>query len=327
MADWRKALLKRMGAPATKSNLAFLDQWQRQEGGATNNSATFNWLNTTRGSQYPSINSVGVRAYPDFATGISNLAATLSSGRYPDIVAGLRGGNPYGRPIADDLSVWVSGDPNKGLSYAQRVTGARAASNAPKLARRVANQAPPQAKQADRHALLSYFVASNYSLMEGEAPPNIMDFLPAYEQQARQYGGTTVPPTSKATGTPPKAGGPLANRILQIAHQQVGKPYVWGAESPSEGGFDCSGLIDYAFRQAGFQLPGRLTTYTMAKMGKSVKGQTYRPGDWIITNHGKHVVMYVGKGQVIAAPHTGEVVQYQNLNHFKGSIVDVRRVL
>lgn len=143
-----------------------------------------------------------------------------------------------------------------------------------------------------------------------------------------QYGGTTSPPLSSKTGNVPGVADPhtpkVIQNVLKIAHDQIGKPYVWGADTP-EKGFDCSGLIEYAYEKAGIPTPGRLTTYTMAKLGKSVKGEKYLPGDWVITNGGKHVVMYVGKGKVIAAPHTGEVVQYQDLSRFKGDIVDVRR--
>jgi cell wall-associated NlpC family hydrolase len=138
--------------------------------------------------------------------------------------------------------------------------------------------------------------------------------------EAAKYGGSIEGPKHSS-------GNGVVDSILSIAHKQIGKPYVWGAESPSEGGFDCSGLIDYAYRKAGVKLPGRLTTYSILKMGQSVKGGQYRPGDMVVTNGGKHVVMYVGNGQVIAAPHTGSVVQYQPLSRFHGDIVDVRRVL
>ena len=73
--------------------------------------------------------------------------------------------------------------------------------------------------------------------------------------------------------------------------------------------------------------PGRLTTYSILKLGRSVKGKPLRPGDMVVVNHGKHVVLYVGGGKVAAAPHQGEPVQYQDLSRFTGSIVDVRRVL
>jgi len=141
------------------------------------------------------------------------------------------------------------------------------------------------------------------------------------EMGARQYGGTTMRTGPQVAGVSKQA-----NTILEAAHAQIGKPYVWGAESPEEG-FDCSGLIDWAFKQAGIDLPGRLTTQTALKMGVSVKGKPYQPGDWIVTGSGGHMVMYVGNGKVIAAPRKGEVVQYQDVSRFDGNILDVRRVL
>ncbi len=144
----------------------------------------------------------------------------------------------------------------------------------------------------------------------------------AAETAANRWGGTTDP-----GGSLPGTSKPVVNRVLSIAHQQIGKPYVWGAESPSEGGFDCSGLIDWAYKQAGIDLPGRLTTYTAMRVGRSVRGQQMQPGDLLITNGGKHMVMYVGNNRVIAAPRTGEVVQYQPVSRFNGDIVDVRRIV
>lgn len=135
-----------------------------------------------------------------------------------------------------------------------------------------------------------------------------------------------LPPVSRS-GLPPRSPNKLINRVLQIANAQIGKPYVWGGESPQEGGFDCSGLLDWAFRQAGVNLPGRLTTQLALQLGRSVKGKRLLPGDWIITNGGRHMVMYVGGGKVIAAPHAGAAVQYQPLSRFEGDIVDIRRII
>jgi len=139
------------------------------------------------------------------------------------------------------------------------------------------------------------------------------------EAQANRWGGTTRP-----GGEPGDS--PVINKILAAAHSQIGKPYVWGAESPKVG-FDCSGLIDWAYQQAGVDLPGRLTTYSARQLGQPVKNGQWRPGDMLITNGGEHMVMYVGNGRVIAAPRRGEVVQYQDVSRFKGDIVDVRRVI
>lgn len=104
-------------------------------------------------------------------------------------------------------------------------------------------------------------------------------------------------------------------------------PYVWGGESRREGGFDCSGLIWAAYRNAGVSI-GR-TTYQQIHDGHAVnwRRQALRPGDLVFTNHGDHVVMYAGHGKVIAAPHTGTDVQVQELSIHRGSIVAVRRIV
>lgn len=116
---------------------------------------------------------------------------------------------------------------------------------------------------------------------------------------------------------------PVGNNLATIAAAQLGQPYIWGAESRKEGGFDCSGLVDWALRQQGYTGP-RTTTWTIARMGRSVKGQPLQPGDLVLANNNQHVVIYAGNGRVIAAPHKGEVVQYQPISKFR--ITDVRRL-
>jgi len=122
MADWRRALLKRLGLPVTQANLTFLATWQRWEGGHTNNSATFNWLNTTHGPGR-SINSVGVKAFPSFKVGIDAMAETLMNGRYEDIISAFASGDPYKNAPTSGLETWVSGSPTGNPAYAQKILG------------------------------------------------------------------------------------------------------------------------------------------------------------------------------------------------------------
>jgi cell wall-associated NlpC family hydrolase len=115
--------------------------------------------------------------------------------------------------------------------------------------------------------------------------------------------------------------------LVKAAASQLGQPYVWGGESRKEGGFDCSGLVDAALRACGVKLPFRVTTVTALKLGQSVRGQSLKPGDMIVTHNGKHMVLYAGNGRVIAAPHTGTNVQYQPVGDFlTNGLVDVRRI-
>lgn len=120
--EWRRALLKSLGIPVTQQNLTFLGTWQRWEGGHTNNSARFNWLNTTHGPG-SSINSVGVKRFDSFETGIRSLTETLHNGRYQDILDALASGDPYSAAPAKGLQVWVSGRPDGNPAYAKKILG------------------------------------------------------------------------------------------------------------------------------------------------------------------------------------------------------------
>lgn len=127
MADgWERDVLSTLQAPVTTGNLRLLRAWQRAEGGHTHNSATYNWLNTTRGKQFPSMNSVGVRRFPDYRTGVAYTADTIIGG-YPGMVSALRSGKPYSsshrEQILSDLSKWVSGSRTARLDYGRKILG------------------------------------------------------------------------------------------------------------------------------------------------------------------------------------------------------------
>ena len=111
------------------------------------------------------------------------------------------------------------------------------------------------------------------------------------------------------------AQGPLA--AVVAAEAQVGWPYVWGGESRAEGGFDCSGLIDYAYTAAGLPLPGRPTAADLWHLAAPESPDALVPGDLVFVGAASgaphHVGMYVGAGAVVVAPHTGAAVRYEPL--------------
>ena len=112
--------------------------------------------------------------------------------------------------------------------------------------------------------------------------------------------------------------------MFSAALTQIGKPYQFGS-GPSTASFDCSDLVQWAYKQQGVSLPR--DTYHQIHAGRPVGNVSQlRPGDLIFPST-HHVVMYIGNGKVIAAPHTGTVVQYQPLWKFKTGFVAGRRVL
>jgi cell wall-associated NlpC family hydrolase len=112
--------------------------------------------------------------------------------------------------------------------------------------------------------------------------------------------------------------------VVGIAMRYLGVPYVWGGASPS--GFDCSGLVMYAYGQMGVSLPH----YTGAQwnVGVPVSRSDLQPGDLVFFDGLGHVGIYIGGGQFIHAPHTGTVVQISSLSGwYSETYVGARRIL
>lgn len=323
-AKWAVDVLKAGGFPVTPQNVKFLENWQKHEGGWTNNDAKYNPLNTTRGKGRP-INSVGVKAFSDYNTGMSNTAATLRNGRYPNLVAGLEAGNPYKFDIKGDLSTWVSGSPTGGLSYAQRVMSGRGgASPAPSVKSGKQRQVSQAQKGPSKRALQSQAFL-NFA-MEYARTGEVTSNAAAELLGAVDAAGSVEPPAyeqAKAQTKDP-VGNSVVDQVLAKAHSQIGKPYVFGS-GPDTSSFDCSDLIQWAYGQVGIEIPR--VTGDQIKVGKPVPWGKFKPGDLIFSQGGGHVVMYVGGGKVIAAPRTGTVVQYQPVSRFRDSFVGARRIV
>ena len=96
------------------------------------------------------------------------------------------------------------------------------------------------------------------------------------------------------------------NCIVQCARNQIGKPYIWGAEGPDS--FDCSGLVMYCYEQCGYYFDHRPTTYTLVNMGSAVSQSNLIKADLVLPNDG-HVQIYSGNGKIIHAPKSNDVVK------------------
>ncbi|WP_067905188.1 C40 family peptidase [Nocardia vaccinii] len=106
-----------------------------------------------------------------------------------------------------------------------------------------------------------------------------------------------------------------AQKAIQVALSKLGTPYVWGGSGPNV--FDCSGLTSYAARAAGVNIP-RTADKQYQDLPK-VNPADIRPGDLIFPdsefNNGSpgHVMMYIGNGKCVEAPHTGDYVKVISL--------------
>jgi peptidoglycan DL-endopeptidase CwlO len=108
----------------------------------------------------------------------------------------------------------------------------------------------------------------------------------------------------------PAAGG--AATAIAAAESQIGVPYVWGGESPGQG-FDCSGLTQWSWGRAGVSIPR--TAQDQYDAIAHIPLGDIQPGDLLFWGDGTgdiyHVGMYVGNGDIVDAPQTGEDVQIQ----------------
>jgi cell wall-associated NlpC family hydrolase len=138
---------------------------------------------------------------------------------------------------------------------------------------------------------------------------------------ATDYPGDSTLASSSSTPAPPaKYGG-----VVGIAMQYLGTPYVWGGASPS--GFDCSGFAMYVYAQLGISLPHN-AAMQYSSVGVSVSRSDLQPGDLVFFDGLGHMGIYIGGGQFIHAPHTGDVVKISSLSDswYASTYVGAKRV-
>jgi peptidoglycan DL-endopeptidase CwlO len=146
------------------------------------------------------------------------------------------------------------------------------------------------------------------------------------QQQAQQTAQTIVgvsavtPESDTVVAPPPTHGG-----VVAVAMSQLGTNYVWGGAAP--GGFDCSGLVMWAYAQVGVSLPH--SSYAQYGYGVPVSKDQLAPGDLVFFDGLGHVGIYIGGGQFVHAPHTGDVVKISSLGEdwYSATYVGARRIL
>ncbi|MER7753407.1 NlpC/P60 family protein [Kitasatospora sp. NPDC097643] len=220
--------------------------------------------------------------------------------------------------IDPSVQLMLSSDPSGYLDKASSVQQA-SASQAEALKGLLDQQRRLDQEKAEAAAVLASLDSTTKDLNQAKADVNqklkaaqdLMNSLSASERAALRAQQAQDDRASRGTDRPdlgplPQASG-YAGVAVAKAMSKQGSPYVWGATGSST--FDCSGLMVWAYGQAGVSLPR--TSQEQGNVGTRVPSlDQAQPGDLVIYGSDRHHVgMYIGNGMVVHAPHTGDVVK------------------
>ena len=115
----------------------------------------------------------------------------------------------------------------------------------------------------------------------------------------------------------------VGERAAKYALHAVGVPYRWGGTSMS--GFDCSGLVYWAYRRLGVSVPHN--SYALWSAGRRISRSRMKPGDVLVFSGLGHVGMYIGRGKMVHAPQSGRDVEIVTLSRsrYGDRLVGARR--
>ena len=111
-----------------------------------------------------------------------------------------------------------------------------------------------------------------------------------------------------------------AAKAIEFAKQQLGKPYVWGAEGPNA--YDCSGLTMQSWKAGGVTMDH--WTGSQYAQTRPISLADVQPGDLIFYNQMQHVALYIGDGKIIHAPHAGATVQIEDMYYWRTNMAATR---
>ena len=141
------------------------------------------------------------------------------------------------------------------------------------------------------------------------------------QSQDTVVGISASTPSADTVFAPPSS----YSGAVGVAMAQLGKPYVWASAGPDS--FDCSGLVVYAFAAVGKSLPH--STYALYNLGVPVSRDQLQSGDLVFFDGLGHMGIYIGGGQFVHAPHTGDVVKISSLDEswYASTYIGARRIL
>ncbi|OMC18450.1 peptidoglycan hydrolase RipC [Mycobacterium colombiense] len=270
-------------------------------------------------------------------------AATYMGGHVDGMEAILTAGSPQG--LIDKLAVQrVMATQMASQMKSYQIAGEQAA----KAERESAKSAADAKSAAEQAAAVRASLQSKQSQLQVQIAVVKSQYLSLTADQRTALANPAPPPGApapealppgappgQAPGEAPSAGGMPGMpgmapggvgggdraTVVQAALTQVGSPYVWGGSAP--GGFDCSGLVMWAFQQAGISLPH--SSQALAHGGQPVSLGDLQPGD-VLTfySDASHTGIYIGDGMMIHSSTYGVPVRVAPMSA-GGPIYDARR--
>ena len=165
-----------------------------------------------------------------------------------------------------------------------------------------------QEEEALRQAQLA--AQARARLAEQERAAEAAARVQATQATAVPESSTSTSPSDSGEEFIPAAAPSQYGGVVGIAMQYLGVPYVWGGSTPA--GFDCSGFVSYVYAQVGVPLPHHAAS--MYGYGTPVSQSDLQPGDLVFFSGLGHVGIYIGGGQYVHAPHTGDVVKISSID-------------
>ena len=144
----------------------------------------------------------------------------------------------------------------------------------------------------------------------------VPDHTPRSQPSDSQPAGSSAAEQASAGAEDAHGAGPKAMAALKEALRYKGTPYKWGGSTPQTG-FDCSGLVQWAYAKQGIRIPRVTDQQILAPNGKHIGRANLKPGDLIFfrdpTGYVHHVAISMGGDKFLHAPHTGDVVKESSL--------------
>lgn len=205
------------------------------------------------------------------------------------------------------MSAFVSSDSTQDLANRMTLLSQVASLRQDEIASFQRLTATYQAEKQKLDALIAAENAQKKSLATQKATINTK-LASLYKLRTQAFGRAQEAASKSHPAAPylPGRGG----KVVAFAYDQLGKPYVWAADGP--GSYDCSGLVEAAYRSVGVSLPhnAAMQYHAISHISKS----QLSPGDLVFYSNLGHVAIYIGGGMVIHAPQPGENVKKASVN-------------